>query len=105
VTFRPTIDLSKHHGPASFRRWGRQRAENRMHAVPLHHVLGRCRRFGNSASVSPRLVCRAVEVDPLYVDVIVCRYEIATGDAATLIETGETFEALCARRASEAAPV
>jgi DNA modification methylase len=50
-------------------------------------------------------VCRGVELDPLYVDVIVRRYEAATGDAATLIETGETFEALSARRSSEAAPV
>ena len=50
-------------------------------------------------------VCRGVELDPLYVDVIVRRYEAATGEAATLIETGETFEALGARRASEAAPV
>ena len=50
-------------------------------------------------------VCRGVELDPLYVDVIVRRYEAATGDAATLIETGETFEVLGARRASEAAPV
>jgi DNA modification methylase len=50
-------------------------------------------------------VCRGIELDPLYVDVIVRRYEAATGDAATLIETGETFEALGARRASEGAPV
>ena len=50
-------------------------------------------------------VCRGVELDPLYVDVIVRRYEAATGGAATLIETGETFEALGARRSSEAAPV
>jgi DNA modification methylase len=49
--------------------------------------------------------CRGVELDPLYADVIVRRYEAATGDAATLVETGETFEALGARRASEAAPV
>jgi hypothetical protein len=50
-------------------------------------------------------VCHGVELDPLYVDVIVRRYEAATGDAATLIETGETFQALSARRSSEAAPV
>jgi DNA methylase len=50
-------------------------------------------------------VCRGVEVDPLYVDVIARRYEAATGDAPTHIETGETFEALGARRATEAAPV
>src|SRR5271167_3886665 len=48
-------------------------------------------------------VCRGVELDPLYVDVIVRRFEAATGTAATLVETGETFEALAARRAREAA--
>jgi DNA modification methylase len=47
-------------------------------------------------------VCRGVEVDPLYVDVIVRRYEAATGDAATLVETGETFRELRARRQDEA---
>jgi DNA modification methylase len=50
-------------------------------------------------------VCRGVEIDPLYVDVIVRRYEAATGEAATLIETGETFELLALRRASETAPL
>jgi DNA modification methylase len=48
-------------------------------------------------------VCRGVELDPLYVDVIVRRFEASTGTAATLAETGETFEALGARRAREAA--
>ena len=47
-------------------------------------------------------VCRGVELDPLYVDVIVRRYEAATGNPAVLVETGETFEALGARRSSEA---
>jgi hypothetical protein len=46
-------------------------------------------------------VCRGVELDPLYVDVIVRRYEAATGEPAVLVETGETFEALAARRALE----
>jgi DNA modification methylase len=50
-------------------------------------------------------VCRGVELDPLYVDVIVRRYEPATGLSAVLIETGETFQALGARRGREAAPV
>jgi DNA modification methylase len=50
-------------------------------------------------------VCRGVELDPLYVDVIIRRYNAATGNPAILIETGETFEPLGARRASEAAPV
>jgi DNA modification methylase len=50
-------------------------------------------------------VCRGGELDPLYIDVIVRRYEAATDNSAVLIETGETFEALAARRAREAAPL
>jgi DNA modification methylase len=50
-------------------------------------------------------VCRGVELDPLYVDVIVRRYEAATGTPAVLVETSETFEALAAHRALEQAPV
>jgi len=46
-------------------------------------------------------VCRGVELDPLYVDVIIRRYEAATGEAAVLRETGETFQYLAARRAAE----
>jgi DNA modification methylase len=34
-------------------------------------------------------VCRGVELDPLYVDVIVRRYEAATGNHAVLVETGD----------------
>ena len=47
-------------------------------------------------------VCRGIELDPLYVDVIVRRYESATGNEAVLVETGETFQAVAARRAREA---
>jgi DNA modification methylase len=50
-------------------------------------------------------VCRGVEIDPLYVDVIIRRYETVTGDPAVLVETGETFQALGARRGREAEPV
>jgi DNA modification methylase len=49
-------------------------------------------------------VCRGVELDRLYVDVIIRRYEAATGKRAVLIETGETFAALTARRAPEGTP-
>ena len=49
-------------------------------------------------------VCRGVELDPLYIDVIARRYEAATGETAVLVETGETFEALAARRAVEQPP-
>jgi DNA modification methylase len=47
-------------------------------------------------------VCRGVELDPLYVDVIVRRYQAITGRVAVLGATGETFEALAARRGAEA---
>jgi DNA modification methylase len=50
-------------------------------------------------------VCRGVELDPLYVGVIVRRYEATTGNPVVLIETGETFEALATRRAVEDVPV
>ena len=50
-------------------------------------------------------VCRGVELDPLYVDVIARRYEAATGNQAVLVETGEPLDVLAARRATEAAPV
>jgi DNA modification methylase len=43
-------------------------------------------------------VCRGVELDPLYIDVIIRRYEASTGRVAVAAETGETFEALAARR-------
>ena len=33
-------------------------------------------------------LCRGVEFDPLYVDVIIRRYEAATSDPAVLVETG-----------------
>jgi DNA modification methylase len=46
-------------------------------------------------------ICRGVELDPLYVDVIIRRYEAATGEAAILFETGETLQDLAARRAAE----
>jgi DNA modification methylase len=57
-----------------------------------------------AAEATGRL-CRGVELDPPYVDVIIRRYEAARGDPAVLVETGETFQALGARRGREAAPV
>lgn len=47
--------------------------------------------------------CRGVEIDPLYVDVIVRRYEAETGREAMLEATAESFAALAARRRSERA--
>ena len=48
-------------------------------------------------------VYRGVEIDPLYVDVIVRRWQAQTGRQATLLATGETFDALAVSR-SVAAP-
>jgi len=45
-------------------------------------------------------VCRAIELDPLYVDVIVRRYQEVTGQDARL-ETGEVFNELEKRRPQE----
>ena len=49
-------------------------------------------------------VCRGVELDPLYVDVIVRRFEAVTGLEAVYVETGETFSALAVRRERQAVP-
>src|SRR5450432_2669881 len=49
-------------------------------------------------------ICRGVEIDPLYVDVILRRFQAATGEAAVLMETAETFAEVAARRAREPDP-
>jgi DNA modification methylase len=46
--------------------------------------------------------CRGLELDPLYVEVILRRYEAVTGQAAVLEATGETYAELAARRQFEA---
>jgi DNA modification methylase len=42
--------------------------------------------------------CRGIEVDPLYMDVIIRRYEAIAGEAAILENTGETYTELTERR-------
>jgi DNA modification methylase len=42
----------------------------------------------------------AIELDPIYVDTAVLRWQQNTGHTATLSTTGESFEAVAARRAS-----
>lgn len=42
-------------------------------------------------------VCIGIEIDPLYVDVAVRRWQKATGRDAVLKETGETFESIAER--------
>lgn len=46
-------------------------------------------------------VCCGVELDPLYVDVIIRRYQVATGAAAILEDSGESFAKVTNRRQSE----
>ncbi len=46
-------------------------------------------------------ICRCIELDALYVDVIIRRYQKVTGEEATFEETGEGFEALTKRRDGE----
>src|SRR5712671_3718380 len=46
--------------------------------------------------------CRGVELDPLYVDVILHRYELVTGRPAVLEGTGETYAELALRRQADA---
>jgi DNA modification methylase len=43
-------------------------------------------------------VCRGVELDPLYIDVIIRRYEALTGRVAVAAETGETSATRAAGR-------
>lgn len=43
-------------------------------------------------------ICRAIEIDALYCDLTIRRWEMLTGIEATLAETGETFAAVKARR-------
>lgn len=45
--------------------------------------------------------CRGIELDPLYVDLIVQRWQALTGKVATLEDTGQTFEEVRAERAAK----
>ena len=55
------------------------------------------------AAENTNRVCRGVELDPLYVDVIIRRYEAATGKSAVLVDSREKFVDLSERRACERA--
>ena len=46
-------------------------------------------------------VCCGVELDPLYVDVIIRRYEVPTSTPAILADTGEPFATVAARRRND----
>jgi DNA modification methylase len=46
-------------------------------------------------------VCCGIELDPLYVDVTIRRYEASTGIAAILADSGETFGQVATRRLND----
>ena len=46
---------------------------------------------------------RALEIDPIYVDVALRRWQVYAGKAAILAESGETFETTVEQRAKTAA--
>jgi DNA modification methylase len=54
------------------------------------------------AAHNTRRICYGVELDPLYVDVIVRRFEAVTGVQATLVEIGESFAEGALRRGQDA---
>jgi hypothetical protein len=55
------------------------------------------------AAESTGRICVGVEIDPLYVDLILRRYQEATGQSATLEATRESFAEVVERRAQETA--
>ena len=62
---------------------------------------------GTAGSGTALLACedmgrlyRGVEIDPIYVDVIVRRWQAQTGREVTLLATGETFTIVAKRRAA-----
>jgi DNA modification methylase len=53
------------------------------------------------AAESTGRACRGIELDPLYVDVIIRRYETVTGASVILADTGEPFATVAARRCND----
>jgi DNA modification methylase len=47
-------------------------------------------------------VCRAIEIDGLYCDLAIRRWQVLTGEDAVLAETGETFATVARRRKGDA---
>jgi len=54
------------------------------------------------AAESVGRVCRAIEIDGPYCDVIIRRWQEMTGEAAVLAASGETFDEISARTALNA---
>jgi hypothetical protein len=61
-------------------------------------------RSKNERMTPPPAVCRGVDLDPPYVDVVIQSYEGETGSAALLVDTVHRVDWLAARKAREATP-
>jgi DNA modification methylase len=57
------------------------------------------------AAEKSRRLARVIEIDPLYVDVAVRRWQELTGRPALLASSGETFEQVADARTTESASV
>jgi len=56
------------------------------------------------AAQSSGRICFAIELDPLYVDVAVRRWQAFTGECATLLATGQSFHQVVVDHAAPPAP-
>ena len=90
--------VKRRHNAAVVAEIGRTRGSVEFKYQSVSAVLSRLGSPWINGAYLPRARTR-----PLYVDVIIRRYEAATGKAATLNQTGEDFSVLAARRAAEAA--
>jgi hypothetical protein len=61
------------------------------------------RRFEEGERPGWICLCRGIELDPPYVDVILRRYRATTWKRAILLETGQTFESLAGAKIKEIA--
>ncbi len=67
-------------------------------SAPVLHLLGVVRARSRDYAQAHSLIARAIELDPLYVDVAIRRWQSYTGEPATMAITGETFAEIEQRR-------
>ena len=77
-----------------------------VHTMPHDVVLEPFSGSGSQIIAAEKLRrrCRAIELEPHFVDRSILRFEKATGTKAILEESGRTFEEVRAARAEQVAP-